>query len=570
MIDQAIAFSDRFAPNGWLDFRGTIDDSRDGADDFLEPFAHWPVLADLAGDEQLLDRTLGHFWSVRRQLDQLGYTDSGEDLGTDWFHQGEGNVLAYALTTTAPSSRLRSAAIRRAETYLAPHGGNYDSATNTIRAPHPGIFGPRWGFRNGDGSIPWSPGMARYGLPVLGVPGVERYSDLQNHPERSILLGQAARDAFGRGDVVVNLAATSAVLDAWLHTGDPRYADWIRTYVDGWIMRAEANGGVVPDNVGTDGIVGSHANGNWWGGLYGWHWPHGAHSVLPAVAIASIAAAVVSADESYLDFIRRQWDLFVDRGRVGRITEATGALRDEYLSRFEDDERYEKALLAPHRFGPDGWFDVLPVEPTIPIALWQLTGAAQDRQRVDDLRGAATYDWRRTRATRLKEDSGHEEPWFEFLHGRNPSYPADAAGAISAVIAQRSGEMWERPADADDIHLWQRLNPVTTEHLLQLRAGAPSPLYYGGHVWHAVRITVSDETGSTQPRGLIDVVVTALRRDSATVHLSNRTTRSLTAIVQGSNPLALGVPVAGDEAVRLSPGSSATVTVARVRRLPDA
>jgi hypothetical protein len=568
MIDRATAFGDRFAPRGWLDFRGTIDTSRDGADDFLEPFAHWPFMADLAGDGELAERVQRYFWGIRRQLDQLGYTDDGEDLGTDWFHQGEGNLFAYALTATIPTPDLRAAAVRRADTYAAPGATNYDFSTKTIRAPHPGILGPRWGFRNGDGSIPWDPGMARYGLPVLAGHDLTKYDDLRDHPERSRRLGQVAKDAFGRGDVVVNLAATGAVLDAWLHTGDAVYAGWIREYVDAWMNRAEDNGGIVPDNVGSDGIVGSHLQGKWWGGLYGWHWPHGAHSVLPAVAVASIAAAIVSEDETYLNFIRAQWDLFVSRGRVGRISSSDGALRDEYLNRFERDELDEYALLAPHRYGPNGWFDELPVEPTIPITLWHLTGATQDKQRVEDLRQVASYDWGRVRATRLKEDSGHEEPWYEFLHGRNSQYPDAALHVIKLIVEQRSDSAWDVPADPDDIHLWQRLNPVTTEHLLQLRAGAPSPLYYGGHAWPALRVSVYNDSGEEQPRGHLDVVVTAIERHSVTATLHNAASDSLIVVLTGFNPLGHTAPepANGDQGERLQLGANETAIVTAPRR----
>ena len=63
------------------------------------------------------------------------------------------------------------------------------------------------------------------------------------------------------GDVAVNLAATSLVANHWLYDGDPRAAEWIVRYVDGWRDRADANGGLLPDNVGPDGVVGSLQDG---------------------------------------------------------------------------------------------------------------------------------------------------------------------------------------------------------------------------------------------------------------------------------------------------------------------
>ena len=74
----------------------------------------------------------------------------------------------------------------------------------------------------------------------------------------------------GRGDVVGNLAICGLVLNAYLATGESRYADWIVAYVEAWEARAQANGGIVPDNVGLDGVVGSQLEGRWYGGHYGW------------------------------------------------------------------------------------------------------------------------------------------------------------------------------------------------------------------------------------------------------------------------------------------------------------
>ena len=51
------------------------------------------------------------------------------------------------------------------------------------------------------------------------------------------------------------------------------------------------NGGVIPDNVGPDGVVGSQLDGRWYGGHYGWTWPHGWYSVGQAATVAALAAA---------------------------------------------------------------------------------------------------------------------------------------------------------------------------------------------------------------------------------------------------------------------------------------
>jgi hypothetical protein len=60
----------------------------------------------------------------------------------------------------------------------------------------------------------------------------------------------------------VNLAATSLPALRWLDDADDASAGWIRRYVEGWLARADANGGLLPDNVGPDGTVGALQEGD--------------------------------------------------------------------------------------------------------------------------------------------------------------------------------------------------------------------------------------------------------------------------------------------------------------------
>ena len=54
-----------------------------------------------------------------------------------------------------------------------------------------------------------------------------------------------------QGDEPSNLCATALVTNAYLYTGDEKYKTWVLDYVRGWIDRIEANGGIIPDNVGS-------------------------------------------------------------------------------------------------------------------------------------------------------------------------------------------------------------------------------------------------------------------------------------------------------------------------------
>jgi len=119
----------------------------------------------------------------------------------------------------------------------------------------------------------------------------------------------------------------------------------------------------------------------------------------------------------------------------------------------------------------------------VPAALWHHTASAADRERIERLREASGIDWSIVRPFRSKEESGHEEPWFEFLSGDEPGYPERILAAAQAQVRHRLTRM-ERYRGLDvpeaDIHLWQLSNPVVTEALVQLTWGGPQVLYNGG------------------------------------------------------------------------------------------
>jgi hypothetical protein len=95
-------------------------------------------------------------------------------------------------------------------------------------------------------------------------------------------------ERMSRGDVAPNLALTSLVTNAWLLTGEERYRRWVLDYVEVWMKRTRANGGLLPDNVGLSGQVGEYTGGRWYGGLYGWTWPHGFYNLQMAATPSDI------------------------------------------------------------------------------------------------------------------------------------------------------------------------------------------------------------------------------------------------------------------------------------------
>jgi hypothetical protein len=478
LLDHAWRRFDRdfTGPDGRLNYRGRLT-SRDGADDLYETFFNWPQLYLLGGADDLLAAAERHWEGVTRQLTELGMLHDEYERGYDWFHQGESMLLFYFLCMAAPR-RWTERAVRFAELYVDPAHGNYDPERRIIRRPHNGSDPRREGLFDGE-SYPWLPHEAgRYGFPLDWVPAPDAGAPPLHRDPR---LGAEMGRRMGAGDTAVNLAATGLVRNALMLSGDPRYRDWIADYVGAWRERAAANHGILPDNVAPDGTVGGLLDGRWYGGHYGWSWPHGWYSVGPAATVAALAAAAAG-DDSALDLVRAALEEITGYGKVIAVTDADSSQRSRWLAQLGDDAG-TPTLHVPFRHADRGWFDYNPMLMSVPMALWHHSALSADRKRIERLREASGYDWRTVRAFRDKEEAGHEEPWFAFLAGDNPHYPEQILAAAQGQVRHRLTRM-ECYRDYDvteaDIHLWQQTNPVVTEALVQLTWGGPQVLYNGG------------------------------------------------------------------------------------------
>src|SRR5699024_6742320 len=119
-------------------------------------------------------------------------------------------------------------------------------------------------------------------------------------------MAEAMRDRLAHSDTLVNLMSTSMVMNAFLHTGQDKYREWILEYTKAWRQRTAENGGLVPDNAGPDGKIGSEMNGKWYGGYYGWTWPHGFYFLADALTIACENEALLTGQTKGCDSIRSQ------------------------------------------------------------------------------------------------------------------------------------------------------------------------------------------------------------------------------------------------------------------------
>ena len=508
--------ADFTGPDGQLNYRYRLT-SRDGADDFYETFFNWPQLYLLGGADDLLPEAERHWEGVTAQLTELGVLAGEYERGYDWFHQGESLLLLYFLCMAAPA-RWRDRAVRFADLYVDPAHGNYDPAHQIIRRPHNGSDATRTGLFDG-AYYPWVKREERlYGFPLdwLTPDGVPppRAADPRLTGEMTARLGS--------GDTAVNLASAGLVLNAWILTGKQRYRDWIVEYVGAWRERAAANGGVIPDNVGPDGVVGSQLGGRWYGGHYGWSWPHGWYSVGQAAAVGALAAAAASGEESFLDLVRPALDTLIGEGLVKPFAESDSSIRSKWYPQLQEDVAVP-TLLVPFRRSDRGWFDYNPLMPAVPVALWHHSGDPADLSRLQDLRKRSGYDWRTVRSFRSKEEAGHEEPWLTFLAGEHPGYPEQILAAAQAQVRHRlaRGKTYrDIDIDESDIHVWQQCNPVVTEALVQLTWGGPQVLYNGGLQQARVRYYDADRRRPGLPDS-VAALVSAIDPAATVVDLVN-------------------------------------------------
>jgi hypothetical protein len=479
--------------------------SIDGLDDAYESFHNWPLFYALGGHEKFRQISLREYEAITQQFTRY---DCGHghpmvvkeyEQGYDWFHQGEGYLFFYMLGLADPNNmRNRERALRYAGFYLNedPQAPNYDPEKKLVRCAFVGSMGPAhrnfteapWGYAD------WK---QYYGLPYQDVPGFTSLSSLHD-PQAAVNMARTMKKRMAYGDVATNLAITGMMTHAYLLSGDPKYRDWVTGYVDAWMCRAAENGGIVPDNVGLSGKIGETTEGKWYGGYYGWTWPHGFLSLGDAVTLAGENAFLLSRDPRYLDFPRSQMDILIDKGIA-----VDGTLHVPY--KYGDPGNYEYRVFIEHVLTPDGnfarleeynpilwkdgWFEFQPLNPKYPVHLWHLSQETSDLERVRRVRNGHNQDWLQIVERREKDQGGHDAAWAAYLAGEYPTYPEDILNHNLSQVERRMrliAEDQQGPKTYGDYYLQHR-NPITAEGLTQLTMGAPLPLYNGGLLMALVR-----------------------------------------------------------------------------------
>jgi hypothetical protein len=494
----------------------------DGSDDPYEGFMNLALLYTLGGSSELHALSRKIWDGITWQWTEYGQIHQEFDAYYDWMHHGEAYVYIYFLGLASPATLMdRQRARRFAGMYIGEdeEAQNYDKELKLIRSPITGSRGPRFVMTAED----WCTHrgiLDDYLAPYEDIPGVDFASGkcAWSNDEIYANIIRLMNERMSRGDVPLNLNATTLVTHAFLYSGEGKYRSWVLDYLEAWKERTQRNSGIIPDNVGLNGEIGQYNDGKWWGGYYGWRWPHGFKVIIEGIINACMNAVLLTGDMSRLDFARNQLDM-------------NWALRKEV----------EGQWLVPHRRFDAGWADYRKAIPKYPIYLWTMSMADEDLERVDRI--AKDHDWNeviiptvsgtdKKTGRDTKHYIGNTQPWLQYIRGLNPDYPQRILDANCQLIEQQLKRMrseagdplnWTDQYNEDDfssIHVWQEMCPVYMESLAQLTLGGPMHISHGGLQHARVRYFDVEKKRPGLPQS-IAALVKELKKDSVTLDLVN-------------------------------------------------
>jgi len=544
-------------PDGSLYWPTTPDfQSIDGLDDAYESFHNWPIFYMCGGDEKFLRLSHREYDAITEQFSHVGsghghpmVVDEYEQ-GYDWMHQGEGYLFFNMLNMADPADQKnRERAIRYAALYTGENKNvnNYDAEKKMMRSCYLGSkgeasrnFGQYWG---GD----WK----YYGLPFYDVPGAHTVADIKDR-EISRRMGTAMRDRLAHSDTAINLFATTLVMNAFLHTGERKYADWIDEYANAWRQRTIENGGIMPDNVGPDGKIGGAIDGKWWGGYYGWTWPHGFYFIGEAMVTASQNQCLLHGDTSLMDWPRQQVKMLVEKGELRDGTlyvpnkyADPGAHIEFCLHLPGYDALNGQALPTDGKktdvegfvkyYSKDGWFEYAPMTAVTLAHIYSMAQDPADIEIVRKLRNHQRPDWDRIRMFYSKDQGGHEAAWLEYLSGCYDCYPEEI---LQHAIMRVYGRMKQMREDTQDRKTYgdaylQARNPVNVEALVQLSTGGLPPIYNGGLLVTPIRHFDAENKRPGLPED-VAALVSKVDGESITVTLVNTSPIHARTVVMGA------------------------------------
>lgn len=440
--------------------------SHGGADNGYEAFLSFPLFYLLGGSTEVLDMGRLAWEGITWQYTNYGTLDREFPRAFDWFHHSESLTYLSYLALADPGHHVfRQRTMRFAHMYTGddPAAPNWDADKRMIRGALNGSDGPN--FHNSAVDWHWyRPHLTPYPAPFEDLPGLDPSDpmasvDWTNDAMYEQILTRM-NERMMRGDIPLNLSAAMLVTQAYLHTGEDPYCQWVLDYLQAWSERCMENGGIVPDNVGPSGAPGELNAGKWWGGYYGWRWPHGARNIIEPALVAGSCALLMTGDRSHLDLCRSQLDLV-----------------------WEQRREIDGCIMVPARHGDGGWFDYEPPSPHLYIHLHYLSQAEQDLARLNEVfPGRVGFEHLPPYWGLAKAGPCPPTAWLKFIEGENPQYPEAILASSFDNLCASLDRIDTDDADRESLHCshYQHMNPVISEGMVQMALGTPAAVYNGG------------------------------------------------------------------------------------------
>jgi hypothetical protein len=470
----------------------------DGPDDAIENCTDWPILHALGASDEILrlykkaweghlrQYTLAKTTHVPFAKDGMYYKEF--PVMFDWLHNGEGLAVFNLQGLSDPTDRKFQQRVRRyAGFYMNEDADapNYDPKHKIIRSMFNGSRGPL--LRKAT-ALDWAGDPIEIGNRFKLGHGERDYSEMLAH-------FKDYNDIVG--DHPQNMLSTCLAVNAYMLNHEPKYKNWVLEYVDAWLERMRLNGGIIPTNVGLDGVIGSAAGGRWHGGVYGWGFsvvvPQTgklAHRNLHHLGLEGfLNAYLLTGDDRYLDGWRRQIDLVNSHSKM-----------------------VSGQRLYPHMHGDQGWYDYQPGKYQHGSAeVYYFSMAEPDRKRVTG------------------------NGWFEYLDGKNPGYPEqclrrDLGRVRERVAGMRKDETTPDTRLADDP---LRFNPASVDSLIELAMGGLPPRNHGKLLFARLRYFDPRARRAGLPEDVAALVDKMTSGDLAVTLVNTNPVEERTVILQG-------------------------------------
>lgn len=560
-------------------------------DNAFESFHNWPLFYLLGGDKRFLELAHRQHEALIRQFSRVKKINLGIDPelakqtgrdtllvdeyhpDLDWMHQGEAAQFFYLLTLADPGHpKNRERAVRFASLVTNEYPDvpepNYDPQHRVFRSSQLGSNGP--GFRKFNRPYRYGTWLETYGLPFYDVPGVLTILDLKD-PEKAERYGRAYAEKLQRADTVTNLLATSMLMNAYMHTGEEKYSRWILDYIEGWRERyADSATGVMPDNAGPTGRVGETLDGKWYGGHYGWTFPHGFYFIGDALVIAGQNERLLTGADGRLNWAREQVEMLMSHAiedEQGRLLLPQKYAEPESVIEY----RSNNPVTRPDRVTDepgfsrlrqiDGWYEFVVQDPAHVSYVYMDTFQSDDMKLIKRLRdpNRNVHEQVTPDVVNAKNMGGQYLAYMNYLDGGYSHYPVDALqhsidqvyGKLRKIHEETTGGGigWGyRPSNQQEYELLQEVtrqinakynrqfsettvhsyyqtflmyrNTVTTEALVHLTMGGLLPVFNGGLLQVAVRYYDADERRPGLPSDVAALVKT-VKSDEVSLTLCN-------------------------------------------------